>query len=99
MIKIGKANSVTRKVNKEITANHDINSWCVCIHPKMTSNLSIGQPFNTEIIQAAFRVDLQASPEDKLWESHLCVDRDYTLHGARGYYYIWRSIKNSKSGD
>ena len=56
MIKIITANSVTTKVNKEIIANHDINSWCVCIHFKMAANLTIGQPFNTEIIQAAFHV-------------------------------------------
>lgn len=63
----------------------------------MASNLTIGQPFNTEIIQAALHVVFQASPEDKPRESHPWVDRGYTPHGARGYYYIWRSIKKGKN--
>ena len=83
MIKITTANSVTTKVNKEITANHDINSWCVFIHPEMAANSTIGQPFDTEIVQAAFHVDLQSLQKNDQWERHPCVDGDKLLYRAQ----------------
>ena len=82
MIKITTANSVTAKVNNEITANHDINSWCVCIHSEMAANSTIGQPFDTDIVQAAFHADLQSLGKNEQWERHRYIDGDKLLYRA-----------------
>ena len=88
MTNIGTANSVTKKVDKEITTDHDINSWCVCNHPKISSNVTIGQPFNPEIISVAFHLDIKASPWDKQQES--------IPHTAGGYHHEGASRKGQK---